>query len=312
MGWRRWPRVRARPRQRRRRLSLGMRARRAGSAPRAPRWAGRARSAGRPGSLRPRQAARAPGRRVGSRCPRLAARHAQHPKQHVGSFDPASGFKEAGGLVAQHRSRGQSPEQRAALLDIAVDRCRPSAHLRADVGRREHEIGRVERLPDVGRDHVAQRARAFACLCDAADERRGLAWIERKTFERRFARDAVLARARGSPAARTSRAGRHGCARRRSEGRLGRRRRASAPCARRGRRSGQARTAHGQCGRACRLRPVVIVAVAVAGRSNRRSERPEAPAEPAAVRGARRGHRSPGCRSPRAPTCPSSHRPGTS
>ncbi len=65
--------------------------------------------------------------------PRRAARpdrDAEHPQHHVGLLDPAAGLEERAALVAQHRPVDQPPEQRAALLDLLVDRVRPGQQRR--------------------------------------------------------------------------------------------------------------------------------------------------------------------------------------
>ena len=102
---------------------------------RAARWAARAPRGGRPGSRRRPAAAPAPGPcSDGARRLRDARRQrdAQHAQDHVGRLDAPAGGEEGGGLVAQHRARGQAPEQRAALLDVAVD---ASTGRRAQTGR---------------------------------------------------------------------------------------------------------------------------------------------------------------------------------
>ena len=81
--------------------------------------------------------------------------------------------RNARGLVAQHRARGQAPEQRAALLDVAGRPSTGPTRRRGARGRRldEREVGGVDRLPHLGRDDVAHRARALAGAPDARDDR---------------------------------------------------------------------------------------------------------------------------------------------
>ena len=55
----------------------------------------------------------------------------------------------------------EPPEQRAALLDVAVDRIRARAQPRAEVAVLELQVGGVDRLPHLGRDDVAHGARAL-------------------------------------------------------------------------------------------------------------------------------------------------------
>ena len=107
-------------------------------------------------------------------------RDAQHPQHHVGLLDPAAGLEERAALVAQHRPVDQAPEQRAALLDLLVDRVRAGLQRGLQVVAPERQVERVERLPHLGRDHVAQRAPALAGAGDARDDRGRAVGVERQ------------------------------------------------------------------------------------------------------------------------------------
>jgi len=102
-------------------------------------------------------------------------RDAQHPQHHVGGLEAPAGVEEGVGLVAQHRPRGDPPEQRRAVLDVADERVRAAVAGNADRRVGEAKVDGVDRLPHLGADHVAHRARALARTLEARDDRVGVA-----------------------------------------------------------------------------------------------------------------------------------------
>ena len=119
--------------------------------------------AGKPESRRSPEATRAP--RLRGRAPPRRASYrwsaesapadAQHPQHHVRVLDPAARLKERARLVSEHRPLDNSPEQRAPLLDLLVERVRPRDERRLQVVAAERQVERVERFPHLGRDHIA-------------------------------------------------------------------------------------------------------------------------------------------------------------
>jgi hypothetical protein len=120
-------------------------------------------------------------------------RDAQHAQHHVRHLEQAARVEEALGLVAQHRAVRDSPDQRGALLDVLRDHVRlcMCAPTRGSVAA-QRQRRRVDRLPHLGADHVADRARALASALDAGEHRAGQLRVGRQPPQRLGARRSVL------------------------------------------------------------------------------------------------------------------------
>ena len=190
-GWRRPARAPSGPRRSRRRPSRGSCACRAESSPRRSRSAPRRRRGGTPAGRRRRRAARAPARRAARRrrdSPGAGQRDAQHPQHHVSGLEAAARVEEGVGVVAQHRARGDAPEQRRAALHVADERVRAAVVGDADRGVGETQVHGVDRLPHLGADHVAHGARALARALEARDHGVGVRGVGAEQGDRLGAR----------------------------------------------------------------------------------------------------------------------------
>ena len=195
-------------------------------------------------------AGRAQHQRPGRR--RVPGQHAggEHPRGHVHPLERAAEDEEQPALVAAHRGVGQAEDHRRALADEPEQRVRavPAGH-RALL--RQRVVGDVERLPDLGAEHLAGAAGVLPGRRQRADDRARAGRGRRRAWP-------APARCRPRPPASASPSARAGWRRRGARRSTGPR--AAAGCARRGcgrcrrpaRRSGRSRTATRRSGSARR------------------------------------------------------------
>ncbi len=110
---------------------------------------------------------------------------AQHPQHEVGRLHVAAGVEERLRLVAEHRAVAEAPHERDALLHVLAGQVGPGrGQPGGGVVAAQRERGGVDRLPHVGADDVAHRARALAGTLDACAHRGRRLRVERQPLER--------------------------------------------------------------------------------------------------------------------------------